>query len=110
MREIRIFIFNCFIALKVKPQDKVFSYAALDFWIHLLLCKTETVLPRSVSQERTLHESCYMMVRNGCAILVASEMWSEATVALITSLPQHDGLNLAIVTIFCETGICCPFL
>lgn len=51
----------------------------------------------------------YMMVRNGCAILVASEMWLEATIALITSLPHRDGLNLAIVTIFCEIGICCPF-
>jgi len=59
----------------------------------------------------TLHSlSYYVIVRNGCAILVASEMWLESVVALITVLSQHNTLNLAIVTIICEIVSCCPFV
>lgn len=51
-----------------------------------------------------------MLVRYGCAVLVASEAWLEAVVALMTVRPQHDGLNLAIVVVFWGTGSCPFFL
>lgn len=112
------FILSC-LKTKIICSGKLeFSYLLVLLFLKLtsgqssFLCSTGLTRSLTTVKKDTLFQrlSYYMVVRNGCAILVASEMWLGASVALITVLSQHDSLNLSIVTIFCEIGSCCPFL